>query len=598
MTASHPHSPHPHLYRHQTTTTTQAHPQFEEKSSKNYLDCDNTRFDIAMPALTRSQARKLRAEGKDFQDPTLLGKKAPPDPPRISKRKRSKTGTQRLEAAGDTGTNVEEVGKKARRGRPGGRANVTAATEAIVEDAGHQSPPAEAAANVAPVSGEAAHRQGEHPNSPPAEDINRLPAAEEAIGDAEVPQDPLPDGPEANFQPPQNQFNLFDMDQDLYDAVLGSENRGTQGDGSTRGSAVPSMSEESDRSETPTANLISLSREEAEAGGGLEIPNVGLPTLANEIHALWDDGNWRFDPQLGYDVDDFFVNEARPDGDQQRDILETLTPARRLISLWLTRREYRGFWATILLGPATYDEEDRFWDLEPVEMTSERSRELEERLEDIAARHHFIFEPPPRNPGRLASTVVITADEPQTWRGNEFAPGYVTFLDPDFESAVWSDAPQGSFRRWTDNSRCERLRYLFFLAVTLGGSLAELLWMDRYRSELRDPTIRRRPQPRIMIRHQLPYSDLVYAFQEFILGGRLMAINQAAPMAPDGLALRVIREVDVDDGVVGPESGIDVGVVRMDGIVDRFSAVWWRNAGRTRTTATMPVSYAPGVDED
>ncbi|KAL8811897.1 MAG: hypothetical protein Q9223_007428 [Gallowayella weberi] len=526
-----------------------------------------------MPALTRSQARQLRAEGKNFQDPAHLGKKAPLDPPRISKPKRSNARIPRARPAGDAGTNTRKRRKRAggkKRSkknagrRTGGRANVTAAMDATVEEERHQRPP-------------------------PDEDRNVTPAATEATRSDEEPQDPLP-GPGANVQPRGDDYDLADIEEDFIRAGFGSDAEGVRGDDSTRESA-----EQSTSGGTPPANLIPLTPDEAEAGGGLEIPNVGLPTLNNEIHDLWGDRRWRFDPQHGYG-DDFHETANRPNDDQQRDLLRMLTPARRLASLWLTRPEYQGFWGTVLFGRATEDRQNRLWNLGRTVMTPARSNQLEERLEDIAARHHFIFEVPPGNPGRMALTVVIDPGVPQTWRGTEFAPGYVTYLNPDFESAVWSDAPQGTFRRWTNNTRCERLRYLFFLAVTLGGAMAELLWMDRCRRAPGNQNIRRRP--RILIRRQLPYSDLTYAFQEFILGGRLMAINQRAPMALDGLALRVVRQADIVDGVVGPDSEIDVGTVRMAGIVDRLSADWWRTAGLAQTTATIPVTYARGVNDE
>ncbi|KAL8801177.1 MAG: hypothetical protein Q9182_004624 [Xanthomendoza sp. 2 TL-2023] len=558
-----------------------------------------------MPALTRNQARQLRAEGKTFQDPAQLGNQAPPDPPKISRPRRSNARVPRARPTGAAGTNAPKRRKRARGTtrskkntgrRTCGRADVRAATAAredIVEDERHQHPPHEEDRNVTPPAEEATHADGVHQSPPPEADANSSPAETEAPQADEEPQDPLP-GPRANVQPPEDPYDLLDIDEYLFETAIGfrSETSGTHGGNSTHESAEESMSEQSSQGETPAENLVPLTRDEAEAGGGLEIPNVGEPTLTNEIHNLWGNRHWRFDPQHSYGDDGFHSVENRPNREQQREILGILTPARRLASLWLTRPEYQGFWATILFGPDTYDGANNLWNLEPIELTPERSREVEERLEDIAARHHFIFAPPPRYPRRMASTLVIDPDDPQTWRGTEFAPGYVTFLHPNFESVVRSDGQQGRFREWPLNTRCERLRYLFFLAVTLGGAVAELLWMDRCRRGMANQIIRRRP--RILIRHLHPYSDLNNAFQEFILGGRLV---QGAPMALNGLALRVIRNLHIRDGVVAPDSRTDVGIVRMEGIRDRFSENWWRTAGRARITATIQVTYAWGEDE-
>ncbi|KAI4234281.1 MAG: hypothetical protein L6R40_006827 [Gallowayella cf. fulva] len=566
-----------------------------------------------MPALTRGRARQLRAEGKQFQDPSQLGKKAPPDPPQISKPKRPVARTSGSRAAANTGAKVKKAGRK------GGKKK-TAKTSTRKGTGGK--------ASAAAADEDPAHEDREYPDSSSLPQTDPPLPAEEATHEAGEIQE-LPPGPATNDPSPADPYQsssttlengeLENSDQDPGSAAIGSSAGGVHSDEATQDNPPEDSEQQSpndgatvreagigedarrDSSETtpPPLTLIRLTSGEAQARGGLETPNVRIPTLTNDIHDIWDPGHgqWRFDQQLGYE-DDFFTNEEVPSEDRQWRILDALSPAMRLASIWLTRPEYWDFWGTILYGRSTFDEQSELWDLEPVEMTAERANGLEERLRDIATRHHFIFEMAMGDQGeQLAVTEVINREEPLTWRGREFAPGYVTSLSPDFLSAVWTGGSQGSFRSWDDNTTCERLRYFFFLAVTLGGQMAELLWMDRCRRETGDEDAVR--DPRIRIHGELPYSDLRLAFQESFLGGRLEAVELGAPEALSGLGLMMLDGVvgalvEIDNGVVGSNSEFEIAVVLMEGISQRFSAEWWANAELGRATETLPVAMARG----
>ncbi len=156
-----------------------------------------------------------------------------------------------------------------------------------------------------------------------------------------------------------------------------------------------------------------------------------------------------------------------------------------------------------------------------------------------------------------------------TWRSSNFTVGYVTMLHPGFKEAVCPvDGP--SARRWQRNTPSSKLKFLFFLAVQLGGQAAELLWLDRCRNELIDKNVGR--NPRIYV-HDIEHADLGLALQELVLGGRLQELNKSAPMCSDGLALKIF------EGVVDPDPGYEIGIVHMEGINDRFSSDWWNRTG-------------------
>lgn len=76
-----------------------------------------------MPALTRGQAREWRAEGRDFEDPSKLGKKAPEDPPRITKKKStgSRPRATKAPSAGGAAKKIKKSTKGKRATRRGGK---------------------------------------------------------------------------------------------------------------------------------------------------------------------------------------------------------------------------------------------------------------------------------------------------------------------------------------------------------------------------------------------------------------------------------------------------------------------------------------------
>ncbi|KAL8634762.1 MAG: hypothetical protein Q9226_009438 [Calogaya cf. arnoldii] len=192
-----------------------------------------------------------------------------------------------------------------------------------------------------------------------------------------------------------------------------------------------------------------------------------MPSLTNAIHDIWNPaqtGKWKFDQQVTEDTT--LYTDSGLDEAQKQSIIDTLTPAMRLATLWLTRPEYRNFWATILFAPCTFDEERSFWRLakEPVDMTPVRCNEMGGILESIASKTHFIFDHTPNG----ASTKIISQQDHLTWRGSSYTPGYVTTLNPDFKHAVWpADRPENS-KTWQAHTTPNKLRFLFFLAVQLG----------------------------------------------------------------------------------------------------------------------------------
>ncbi|KAI4223332.1 MAG: hypothetical protein LQ349_007448 [Xanthoria aureola] len=589
-----------------------------------------------MPALTRGQAREWRAEGKDFEDPSRLGKKAPEDPPRITKKKSTGSRPRATKASSAEGAakKIKKSAKGKRATRRGGKKSKSTINGA---NAAGQ-PRHDLAVQLAPVLSQTQPQpsagdrrigmRGFHPNGLPATGnelyIPGLSAINTSRSQYSNPEMP-PTATASNSSIPVSGANVAggthnlrtqehttehspedNMDASLDNPIrevgenraagtdstgnAAEENRNTRpqepanvealvghidtmdleliANPASAASEPRSFSPEnhSDQTEGPTLRLQYLDRVEVAKRGGLEFTRAAMPTLNNPIHDIWNPaqrGKWKFDQQV--DPDPILHTDNNLDHDQERSIVDTLTPAMRLATLWLTRPEYRDFWATILYAPCTFDEERRVWQLakETMDMTPARCNELNARLQTIGPNNHFVFE----HTGDWASTISISQTDSLTWRSSFYTFGYVTRLDPSFKEAV-SPIDRPNTRSWQQQTPANKLRFLFFLAVQLGGQAAELLWLDRCRNELRNVG----QNPRIYV-HDIEHVDLSLALQEMVLGGRLQELNKSGPMCSDGLALKIF------EGVVDPGPGYEIGIVHMQGINYRFSLDWWN---RTR----------------
>ncbi|KAI4152510.1 MAG: hypothetical protein L6R39_001790 [Caloplaca ligustica] len=314
--------------------------------------------------------------------------------------------------------------------------------------------------------------------------------------------------------------------------------------------------------------LKSLHKPNAETVNALEIPEAAMPTLTTDIHDIWDrcrHDNWKFHSQLSHN-DDWRI-------------YETLTPAIRLASLWLTRPEFQGFWTAIFYGPlepenrgsshlstncsASGTERHSLLHLtgEPVGMTPKLHQDMEKRLRDVARKTHFRFAPLEATKGQWARTETISRRNSDSWRGDTFAPGFGTTLHDDFMYIPW---PNASPPVWKESSTCVKLRFLFLLAVQLGGQLAELLWMDRCQREKGEEGLMRRACFSV---GNIWYHRMSDAFESLVLGGRLQIINNLpSPLCLDGLAVTAIEHVG---------TAAEVELLSMHEISARFSSAWW-----------------------
>ncbi|KAI4223105.1 MAG: hypothetical protein L6R36_005670 [Xanthoria steineri] len=591
-----------------------------------------------MPALTRGQARQWRAEGKDFEDPSRLGKKAPEDPPRITKKEStgSRPRATKASSAGGAAKKTKKSAKGKRAPRRGGKKSKSTINGANAagqarHDLAVQLAPVLSQTQPQPSAGDRRiGMRGFHPNGLPATGnelyIPGLSAIRTSRSQYSNPEMP-PTATASNSSIPVSGANVAGgthnsrtqehttehSPEDIMDASLDNpirevgENQAA-GTGSTGNAAIEnrntrpqepanvealvghidnmdlelisnpasaaseprsfSPESHSEQTEGPTLRLQELNRKEVAKRGGLEFGRAAMPTLNNPIHDIWNPallGKWKFDQQVVSDPTLYTDNNL--DRDQKQSIVDTLTPAMRLATLWLTRPEYRDFWATIFYAPCTFDEERRVWQLakETVDMTPARCNELNARLQTIGSSNHFVFE----NTRDWASTISISQTDSLTWRTSKYTFGSVTRLDPSFKEAVCPiDGP--NTRRWQRNTPSSKLRFLFFLAVQLGGQAAELLWLDRCRNELIDKNVGR--NTRIYV-HDIEHVDLSLALQELVLGGRLQELNESGPMCSDGLALKIF------EGVVDPDPGYEIGIVHTKGINYRFSSDWWIRTG-------------------
>lgn len=490
-----------------------------------------------MPALTRGQAREWRAEGRDFEDPSKLGKKAPEDPPRTTKKKStgSRPRVTKAPSAGGAAKKIKKSAKGKRATRRGGKKSKSTinggnAAGQTRHDLAVQLAPVLSQTQPQPSAGDRRiGMRGFHPNGLPVTGnelyIPGLSAINTSRSQYSNPEMP-PTGTASNSSIPVSGANVAGgahnlrtqehttehSPEDIMDASLDSLVRGVEenqaaGTGSSGNAAeenrntrpqepanVEALMEHidtidpelisnpasaaseprslspkshSDRTEGPTLRLQYLGRTEVAKRGGIEFSRAAMPTLNNPIHDIWNPallGKWKFDQQVVSDPTLHTDNNLNHD--QERSIVDTLTPAMRLATFWLTRPEYRDFWATILYAPCTFDEQRRVWQLakETVDMTPARCNEINARLQTISSNNHFVFEPT----GDWASTISISRNSPLTWRSSNFTVGYVTMLHPGFKEAVCPvDGP--SARRWQRNTRPASLNFSSSLPSSWGA---------------------------------------------------------------------------------------------------------------------------------
>lgn len=289
----------------------------------------------------------------------------------------------------------------------------------------------------------------------------------------------------------------------------------------------------------------------------LEVSGVSMPNLTNDIHDIWDRArhdHWKFESQLSHN--------------QDWRIYEIMVPAQRLASLWLTRPEYQRFWTTLLYAPYELNAKRNTWDIDDddaVELTSKHRIDLEKRLRDIATKIHFRFAPLDCTKGQWAHSEAINSGNSDSWKGDSFQPGFMTVLHDDFMFIPW---PNASPPVWMEASTCAKLRFLFLLAVQLGGQLAEVLWMDRRRKEQADGDDTAGPQGLSIGKSK--YQNMSHAFECWVLGGRLhVANNWPDAFCPEGLAVTNIDYVS---------ACAEVKMLAMKGLHRQFLSDHWASA--------------------
>ena len=317
---------------------------------------------------------------------------------------------------------------------------------------------------------------------------------------------------------------------------------------------------------------FAFDRAELQTCGALEIANAALPTLDTYIHDIWDRArydHWKFDSQLRHNTD--------------WRIYEAFCPALRLASLWLTRPEYQPFWTSLMCGEYELDENQQSWKISatPIEMTAKRTKDMENKLRDLARKLRFCFHNLDISQGQWAATQAMQVEESESYGAGIFAPRLMTTFHDDFMYVLW---PGANPPVWDTSSTSKKLRFLFFFAVQLGRELANALWIERCRQEHGDEGLERFPQISI---HGKQIGPMDAAFERFMFGGKIEVINgSSSPRCWDGLAVRY------DDGL--DDSNLRVAALSMEAINNRFSSAWWadeanaagRQPGKLETLST------------
>lgn len=295
---------------------------------------------------------------------------------------------------------------------------------------------------------------------------------------------------------------------------------------------------------SPTSNTqhgqIGFDRRELQDSGSLEFDGAHVPTLSNDIHAIWDKGNFDLIPVgiiAGTEKDAF--NEA-------------FTPAFRLASLWITCPEYLSFWRSMLRGRIQAANGEG-----PTSILRAKSfarKDLIQDLLEIAGSSHFRFVP-------------LTGQWAMTYTNGEIT----TDLHDDFYHLGIS-----IFETATTS---EQLRFLFFIAVNLVHELAHRVFQERWETEFPDEPLP--PSEPVYQDIDIPHDELGVAWEKYMFGGRIQAINLTpTPGVPDGLArlhLDMVKPLG-DSAFKDPQRR--VAPLSTEWISKLFSQSWWNDKAK------------------
>lgn len=300
---------------------------------------------------------------------------------------------------------------------------------------------------------------------------------------------------------------------------------------------------------------IGFDRQELQDSGSLEFDAAEPSTLANRIHDIWDKSKFTF---YAMDV---------PDGWDE--VYETMEPAFRLVSRWITDQTFEHFWGSLVFGDV-----ENFSDVDgqpatrivPVQLTPVQRRLLSDDLWELGAVHRFRFLP-----------IIGGWAESKTYHQPSNNVASMTTLHQAFL--------QNCYARFHRSSESRQLRFLFFLAVNLGHELAHLVFRKRRLDETGD------------IEEEEPYwnSELVHkelgtAWEDFMFGGRIQMLNASPdPLSQYGLAvlpLEMARWSPFRDRLCR------IAALPMEWINDQFSEAWWTDPAKAneRIPGNPPLS--------
>ncbi|KAI9729227.1 MAG: hypothetical protein M1834_007019 [Cirrosporium novae-zelandiae] len=250
--------------------------------------------------------------------------------------------------------------------------------------------------------------------------------------------------------------------------------------------------------------------------GALEYAGAQEPTLDNEIYDIWD--------KVFFDAG-FIEGSTQEKLDE---VYETIKPALRLASLWITREEYVPFWNTLLLGEIKTWEHDH-----------------------IGTLKRFMPYPSPQK--QTPETLYET-------KRSLLKKGQITFLPianhwsktiANFKSAMGIPYPRSIsvmalHEDWfhvglmlKDFGVSQRLRFYFFLAVNLCHILVHFAYHQRLRNNSNNSFLPISPSEPCYFsgKKLITAGELGIAWEYFMFAGTIQQINQPlTPLSPFGLA--------------------------------------------------------------
>lgn len=322
-------------------------------------------------------------------------------------------------------------------------------------------------------------------------------------------------------------------------------------------------------------------RQELQDFGALESDAARPPTLANDVHAL-------------FHKDKFIVDVAPPRAEWDQ-AYETLQPAFRLVSRWITDPSFRSFWEIIRhgrygkmdlepddpeAGSAYSIHLEDHWKENLLEMAGSDPNDIPECFDNYALYHHFRFRSIHHAWAETRSQSVYTEDpEDELFYDHDFRS--VTILHDDFFHFCYTAFPKASKSR--------QVRFLFFFAVNLGHELAHLMMQRGFATDYYfippEETVLN-VEPFIIDSSEPHVNEPGTAWERFMFGGRIQPLNQSPSLfVPDGLA---ILPLDMVRNKTFGDSKCRIAPLLTDWISDQFSETWWEKTTKAAVRARLP----------